>query len=89
MVTDFIRSSILDATTEATSKVQFIPRSQDSLGVYDQPAPLNRFNPVYVMLEVEDTSEELAEEEKNRVVPALRTGIVTARPLLFSRAVRV
>jgi signal transduction histidine kinase len=58
-------SASLTQPTEATSKVQFIPRSQESLDeVYDQPVPLNRANPVYLMFEVEDTGEGLTEDEK-------------------------
>ncbi|KAK4124812.1 putative histidine kinase group protein [Parathielavia appendiculata] len=64
-VTVTLRAS-LTQPTEATSKVQFIPRSQESLEeIYDQPAPLNRYNPVYLMFEVEDTGEGLTEDEKN------------------------
>ncbi|KAK4157013.1 hypothetical protein C8A00DRAFT_30107 [Chaetomidium leptoderma] len=59
-------SASLTEPTEASSKVQFIPRSEESLEeVYDQPVPLNRANPVFLMFEVEDTGEGLTEEEKN------------------------
>ncbi|KAK4102273.1 putative histidine kinase group protein [Parathielavia hyrcaniae] len=64
-VTVTLRAS-LTQPTEATSKVQFIPRSQESLEeVYDQPVPLNMSHPVYLMFEVEDTGEGLTEDEKN------------------------
>jgi signal transduction histidine kinase/CheY-like chemotaxis protein len=58
-------SASLTEPTEASSKVSFIPRSQEFLEeVYDQPVPLNRANPVFLMFEVEDTGEGLTEEEK-------------------------
>ncbi|KAH6628399.1 hypothetical protein F5144DRAFT_307280 [Chaetomium tenue] len=58
-------SASLTEPTEASSKVSFIPRSEESLEeIYDQPAPLNRSNPVFLMFEVEDTGEGLTEEEK-------------------------
>ncbi|KAK3298496.1 uncharacterized protein B0H64DRAFT_438953 [Chaetomium fimeti] len=58
-------SASLTEPTEASSKVSFIPRSDESLEeIYDQPAPLNRSNPVFLMFEVEDTGEGLTEEEK-------------------------
>jgi len=58
-------SASLARPTEATSKVSFIPRSQESLEAeYAQPLPLNRTDPVFLMFEVEDTGEGLTEEEK-------------------------
>ncbi|KAH6630463.1 hypothetical protein B0J18DRAFT_102331 [Chaetomium sp. MPI-SDFR-AT-0129] len=61
-------SASLSEPTEASSKVSFIPRSEESLEeMYDQPAPLDRANPVFLMFEVEDTGEGLTEEEKNNL----------------------
>jgi signal transduction histidine kinase len=58
-------SASLTEPTEASSKVSFIPRSQESLEeIYDHPVPLNRANPVFLMFEVEDTGEGLTDEEK-------------------------
>ncbi|KAL2158440.1 hypothetical protein VTH06DRAFT_4488 [Thermothelomyces fergusii] len=59
-------SASLTEPTEATSKVSFIPRSQESLGgeIHDHPVPVDRSNPVFLMFEVEDTGEGLTEEEK-------------------------
>jgi len=56
-------SASLSRPTEATSKVSFIPQSQEALD--DQTVvPLNRANPVFLVFEVEDTGEGLSEEEK-------------------------
>ncbi|KAJ4298680.1 hypothetical protein N0V88_003711 [Collariella sp. IMI 366227] len=58
-------SASLSRPTEATSKVQFIPRSPESLEeVFHQPPHLNCDNPVFLIFEVEDTGEGLTEEEK-------------------------
>ncbi|GAB1311705.1 Peroxide stress-activated histidine kinase mak1 [Madurella fahalii] len=53
----------LTRPTEATSKVQFIPRSAESYD-YDQPAHPNRDKPVFLMFEVKDTGQGLTDEEK-------------------------
>ncbi|KAK3330520.1 putative histidine kinase group protein [Apodospora peruviana] len=59
-----IRAS-LAPPTEATSSVQFIPRSQESYDEdYDQPALRGRGDPVFLMFEVKDTGQGLSEEEK-------------------------
>ncbi|KAK1833141.1 putative signal transduction histidine-protein kinase [Podospora conica] len=51
--------------TEATSLVQFIPRSQeDEDGGSPPPAPRERGKPVYLIFEVKDTGQGLSEEEK-------------------------
>ncbi|KAL2142532.1 hypothetical protein VTI28DRAFT_1089 [Corynascus sepedonium] len=58
-------SASLTEPTEASSKVSFIPRSQESLEeMHDNPVPLDRENAVFLMFEVEDTGEGLTEEEK-------------------------
>lgn len=58
-------SATLSRPTEATSKVQFIQRPPESAAEgYEQPAPRNRGNPVFLMFEVKDTGEGLTEEEK-------------------------
>ncbi|KAL2135582.1 hypothetical protein VTI74DRAFT_7858 [Chaetomium olivicolor] len=57
-------SASLSRPTEATSKVQFIPRSSESSDeAHDQPA-LATGESVFLMFEVEDTGEGLTEEEK-------------------------
>lgn len=53
----------LTRPTEATSKVQFIPRSAESYD-YDPPAHPHRDNPVFLMFEVKDTGQGLTDEEK-------------------------
>ncbi|KAM7209660.1 putative histidine kinase [Naviculisporaceae sp. PSN 640] len=58
-----IRAS-LTTPTEATSSVQFIPRSQESYDDYDQPALRGRGPPVFLMFEVKDTGQGLTEAEK-------------------------
>ncbi|SPQ19488.1 51c20eb7-778a-4016-b170-7e771b4dabe8 [Thermothielavioides terrestris] len=54
-------SASLVPPTEATSKVQFIPRSPESV---EQMIPSNRADTVFLLFEVEDTGEGLTEEEK-------------------------
>ncbi|AEO65266.1 uncharacterized protein THITE_2076488 [Thermothielavioides terrestris NRRL 8126] len=54
-------SASLVPPTEATSKVQFIPRSPESV---EQTIPSNRADTVFLLFEVEDTGEGLTEEEK-------------------------
>lgn len=55
--------------TEASSSVQFIPRSEDPEDscegeLNDQPAPRERGDPIFLMFEVKDTGQGLTEEEK-------------------------
>jgi len=58
-------SASLTRPTEATSAVQFIPRSQESYDEdYDQPALRDRGDPVFLLFEVQDTGQGLSEEEK-------------------------
>jgi signal transduction histidine kinase/DNA-binding response OmpR family regulator len=57
-------SASLTRPTEATSKVQFIPRSTEAYDAgHDQPAPQNRQHPVFLMFEVKDTGQGLTGEE--------------------------
>ncbi|KAL2015411.1 hypothetical protein VTK56DRAFT_5522 [Thermocarpiscus australiensis] len=57
-------SASLSRPTEATSKVQFIPRSEESYDEGSGQPPLgNRGNPVFLMFEVKDTGQGLTEEE--------------------------
>ena len=58
-----IRAS-LTSPTEATSSVQFIPRSQESYDDFDQLALRDRGDPVFLMFEVKDTGQGLSDEEK-------------------------
>ncbi|KAK4178882.1 hypothetical protein QBC36DRAFT_344225 [Triangularia setosa] len=61
-------SASLTRPTEATSssKVQFIPRSDEGYFGHDpsNPSPRSRGKPVFVMFEVKDTGQGLTEEEK-------------------------
>ncbi|KAL2261551.1 hypothetical protein VTK26DRAFT_3902 [Humicola hyalothermophila] len=59
-------SATLSRPTEATSKVQFIQRPQESaFEEHEQPPPQDRENPIYLMFEVKDTGEGMTEDEKN------------------------
>ncbi|KAK4674046.1 hypothetical protein QC763_117090 [Podospora pseudopauciseta] len=61
-------SASLTRPTEAasSSKVQFIPRSEEDYFGHDpsNPAPRTRGKPVFVMFEVKDTGQGLTDEEK-------------------------
>ncbi|KAK4232272.1 hypothetical protein QBC38DRAFT_352760 [Podospora fimiseda] len=57
-------SASLSRPTEATSRVQFIPRSQDEGDEDDSSGNDNRGDSVFLMFEVNDTGQGLSEEEQ-------------------------
>ncbi|KAK3397875.1 putative histidine kinase group protein [Sordaria brevicollis] len=57
-------SASLTRPTEATSSVQFIPRSQERYGDSDAASAQDRGDPTFLTFEVKDTGQGLTEEEK-------------------------
>lgn len=57
-------SASLTRPTEATSSVQFIPRSQERYGDSDTASAQDRGDPTFLTFEVKDTGQGLTEEEK-------------------------